>query len=176
VTLATKSNIFRKTHGMYVTQFKEVAKENPGVDFEHIYADAMCARLVRDPQDFDVVVSENLLADLLSDLGGQVAGGLGMTPGTNINYETKHAYFEPTHGSAPDIVGKGIANPIGQIRSGALMLEYLGLAFDDTSLLRASESIESSIGLLLNAKEKTKLPRELGGQAGAMKVAEELIN
>jgi 3-isopropylmalate dehydrogenase len=176
VTLATKANIFRKTHGMYVRLFKDIAKENPDIIFEHIYADAMCARLVRDPQNFDVIVSENLLADLLSDLGGQVAGGLGMTPGTNINYETKHAYFEPTHGSAPDIVGKGVANPIGQIRSGALMLEYLGLAYDDSSLVRGGESIENSISLLLNTKEISKLPRELGGQADAMKVAEVLAD
>ena len=164
VTLATKANVFPKTHGMYVRIFQQVAKENPDVKFESLYADAMCARLVRDPQNFDVVASENLLGNILSDLAGQAAGGLGMTPGTNINYETKHAYFEPTHGSAPDIVGKGLANPIGMIRSGGLMLEYLGLVFDDSSLMRAGETIETAIGLLLNSQDSAQLPKELGGQ------------
>ncbi len=176
VTLATKANVFRNTHGMYLRVFEEVAGENPDVKFEHLYADAMCARLVRDPQNFDVVASENLLADLLSDLAGQAAGGLGMTPGTNINYETKHAYFEPTHGSAPDIVGKGLANPIGMIRSGALMLEYLGLAFEDPVLSQAAEFIENSIGRLLSSGDTSAMPRELGGQADSMKVAETLAN
>jgi isocitrate/isopropylmalate dehydrogenase len=74
---------------MYLRIFDEVASENPDIQFEHLYADALCARLVRDPQNFDVIASENLLADLLSDLAGQVAGGLGMTPGTNINFETR---------------------------------------------------------------------------------------
>jgi 3-isopropylmalate dehydrogenase len=174
VTLATKANIFRRTHGLYLKVFQEEAGLHPNVDFTHYYADAMCARMVREPQKYDVVVSENLIADLLSDLAGQVAGGLGMTPGTNINYETKHAYFEPTHGSAPDIVGKDLANPIGQIRSGALMLEYLGLVNDDNSLNRAAIAIEEEIASLLNSSNRAALPREIGGSASSKQVAEAL--
>ncbi len=157
LALATKANIFRKSHGMYLRIFEEVAKHHSSVKFEHYYADALCARLVREPEEFHVIVSENLLADLLSDLAGQVAGGLGMTPGTNINYETKHAYFEPTHGSAPDIAGKGIANPIGQIRSGALMLHYLSMVHEDQRLVEAAASIEAGIGILLNSSNRSIL-------------------
>jgi len=172
VTLATKANIFRKTHGLYLKTFQETARQFSNVNFEHLYADALCARLVRDPQNFDVIVSENLLADLLSDLAGQIAGGLGMTPGTNINYETKRAFFEPTHGSAPDIAGKGIANPIGQVRSAALMLEFLGFANHDTRLTEAATHFEKGIATLLNSPNKENLPIELGGTANTQRVAE----
>jgi isocitrate/isopropylmalate dehydrogenase len=135
----------------------------------------MCARLVRDPERFDVVVSENLLADLLSDLAGQVAGGLGMTPGTNINYETHRAYFEPTHGCAPDIAGRGIANPIGQIRSAAMMLDYLALVHNDQRLQSASLLVERSIGLLLDSRSRNSLPIELGGMLGSAALTEAII-
>jgi isocitrate/isopropylmalate dehydrogenase len=172
VTLATKANIFPKTQGMYLRVFQEVAQEYHEIGFEHCYADALCARLVRQPKDFDIIVSENLLADLLSDLAGQIAGGLGMTPGTNINYETRHAYFEPTHGSAPDIVGKHVANPIGQIRSASLMLRYLGMTYNDASLIDGAASIEVAIGKLLNSVDRSVLPVEVGGKADAAKVAD----
>lgn len=94
-----------------------------------------------------------------------------MTPGTNINYETKHAYFEPTHGSAPDIAGTGVANPIGQIRSAALMLEYLGFVHEDDRAVRAAEAVESAIESLLNSHDRSKFPRELGGEANTRAVA-----
>jgi isocitrate/isopropylmalate dehydrogenase len=175
VTLGTKANVFRKTHSIYVRAFQDAARQNRDVQFEHFYTDALCARLVREPQNFDIVASENLMADLLSDLVGQIAGGLGMTPGTNINYETKHAYFEPTHGSAPDIAGKGIANPIGQIRSAELMLEYLAFVNDDERLRSAGNEIEDAIQNLLDSADKKILPKEVGGQAGSNEVAETLI-
>ena len=176
LALATKANILRKTHGMYLKAFEDVAQSYPEVKFEHYYADALCARLVREPQKFDMIVSENLLADLLSDLAGQVAGGLGMVPGTNINYETRHAYFEPTHGCAPDIVGKDIANPIGLIRAGVLMLEYLGMIHDDPKVVEAAQSIESAIMQLLSSSDHSILPIELGGSGNASKVTETLIS
>jgi 3-isopropylmalate dehydrogenase len=172
LALATKANIFTSTHGLYLEVFKAVAHNHPEVEFNHYYADAMCARLVKEPEQYDVIVSENLLADLLSDLAGQVAGGLGMTPGTNINYETKHAYFEPTHGCAPDIVGKDMANPIGQIRSAALMLEYLGMMYDDPKLTKAALEIESAIEEILNSADLSIIPKEVGGRASAAEVAE----
>ncbi len=163
VTLATKANIFRMTHGMYLREFQKMSLEYPDVVFEHMYADAVCAALVRDSSKFDVISGENLLGDLLSDLAGQICGGLGMTPGTNINYETKQAYFEPTHGCAPDIAGKGIANPIGQIRSAALMLDYLSHVNQDPRLKNASLEIELAIEKLLSTPNRTSLPVELGG-------------
>lgn len=176
LALATKANIFRKTHGMYWRVFQEVSRDYPQIRFEHYYADALCARLVREPHKFDMIVSENLLADLLSDLVGQVAGGLGMILGTNINYETKRAYFEPIHGCAPDIVGKGIANPIGLIRAGGLMLEYLGMVYDDPKLTEASLCMESAVETLLSSNDKSILPFEIGGRAHASKVAESLAS
>jgi len=176
VVLATKANIFPQTHGMYLRAFEKLSHRYPQIGFQHYYADALCAHLVRNPEKFDVIVSENLLADLLSDLAGQVAGGLGMTPGTNINYETKHAYFEPTHGCAPDIAGKGIADPIGQIRSGGLMLEYIGAVHGDSALRRAAIAIEKSIGSLLSKPKRLQLPQELGGEAGSKKVTDVLIS
>jgi isocitrate/isopropylmalate dehydrogenase len=114
---------------------------------------------------YDVIVAENLLADLLSDLAGQVAGGLGLTAGTNMNYETRRAYFEPTHGSAPDIVGSGRANPIGQIRSGALMLEFLGMTRNDPRCLQAADLIERAIEQYLSGTARELLPIELGGRS-----------
>jgi 3-isopropylmalate dehydrogenase len=175
VTLATKANIFPQTHGLYLSAFKEAASSYPTVRFEHIYADALCAKLVREPERYDVIASENLLADLLSDLAGQVAGGLGMTPGTNINYETRRAYFEPTHGSAPDIAGKGIANPIGQIRSGAMMLDYLSMVHRDNIVESAAVAIEDGIGRLLNSRDGSKRPLEVGGKLGSAEFAEKLV-
>lgn len=176
VTLATKTNIFPKTHGLYLHQFEKISKEFPEIKFHHYYADALCAMLVRAPQKFDVIVSENLIADLLSDLAGQVAGGLGMTPGTNINYENKHAYFEPTHGSAPDIAGRGIANPIGQIRSGLLMLDYLGMVYDDQRLKEGAILGENAIGKFFLSNDRSKLPIELGGKSGSAAVGKEIIS
>jgi 3-isopropylmalate dehydrogenase len=176
LVLATKANIFRNTHGMYLRVFEEVAKKYPAIRFSHLYADALCARLVKEPHRFNVIVAENLIADLLSDLTGQIAGGLGMTAGTNINYETKRAYFEPTHGSAPDIVGKGMANPIGMMRSAALMLEYLDFAYGDEKLSKASEAIGASIATLLSSNKRSSLPVELGGAADARAVAESLVS
>jgi 3-isopropylmalate dehydrogenase len=137
VTLATKANIFRNSHGMYVRVLEDVAGR---------------------------------------DLAGQVAGGLGLTPGTNINYETRRAYFEPTHGSAPDIAGKKIADPIGQIRSGALMLNYLGMIHADENASKASLAIESAIGSYLNSTPRSGLPIELGGTSRTGRVVEMIMS
>ncbi|WXG46748.1 MAG: isocitrate/isopropylmalate family dehydrogenase [Candidatus Atabeyarchaeum deiterrae] len=171
VVVATKKNIFRRTHGMFYEAFRKVSENYPDIRFDHYYADAMCAYFVRRPQDFDVVASENLLADLLSDLAGEVAGGLGMTAGTNTNPETKMGLFEPTHGSAPDIVGTGKANPIGQIRSAALMLEFLGTVHGDNKCLAGSMLIEKAIERLLTGEKKENLPIELGGKSKTDDVA-----
>jgi len=165
LVVATKMNIFRKTHTMFYEAFKDMSPSFPEIELTHFYADALCAHLVRRPQDFDVIVSENLLADLLSDLAGEIAGGLGMTAGTNINPEKRIGLFEPTHGCAPDIVGTGKANPIGQIRSAALMLEFLGLVHEDSRCSEAAVRIERATRALLTQRKKTKMPIELGGKA-----------
>jgi 3-isopropylmalate dehydrogenase len=123
VTLVHKSNILRSFH-FFHTIFKEVAAGFPEVEAEQLYVDAAAAALIARPEHFQVIVTENMFGDILSDLGAATVGGLGVCPSANIGDQT--AYFEPIHGSAPDIAGRNLANPLGQIRSAAMMLDYLG--------------------------------------------------
>ncbi|MBI2206827.1 MAG: isocitrate/isopropylmalate dehydrogenase family protein [Candidatus Rokubacteria bacterium] len=123
VTCVDKANVLRG-FAFFREAFLGVAKEFPDVEAECLYADATAARLVQDPGHFDVLVMENFLGDILSDLGGGTIGGLGMCPSGNIG--DRAAYFEPIHGSAPDIAGKDRANPISMILTAAMMLDWLG--------------------------------------------------
>jgi 3-isopropylmalate dehydrogenase len=123
VTLIDKSNVLR-SFAFFREIFLNVARETPEIDAECLYVDAAAAALVTRPEHFQVVVTENMFGDILSDLGGATVGGLGMCPSANIG--DRVAYFEPIHGTAPDIAGKGIANPVSQIRAAAMMLDYLG--------------------------------------------------
>ncbi|MEE9274362.1 MAG: isocitrate/isopropylmalate dehydrogenase family protein [bacterium] len=123
VTCVDKSNVL-KSYAFFRRIFHEVAEEHPDVEADVIYADACAQALVLQPERFDVLVAENFIGDIISDLGGATIGGLGMCPSGNFG-ETL-AYFEPVHGSAPDIAGKGIANPLSQILSAAMMLEKIG--------------------------------------------------
>lgn len=125
VTCVDKSNVL-KAFAFFRRIYDEVAQEFPQVQKDYIYSDACAQALVVDPGRFDVLVMENFLGDLLSDLGGGTIGGLGMCP--SGNYGDTHAYFEPIHGSAPSLAGKGAANPLSQVLSAALMLDYLGEA------------------------------------------------
>ncbi len=123
MTCVDKANVLRG-FAFFREQFRAVAGEYADVEAECLYADATAARLVQDPGHFDVLVMENFLGDLLSDLGGGTIGGLGMCPSGNIGQ--RHAYFEPLHGSAPDIAGKDLANPLSMVLAAAMMLEWLG--------------------------------------------------
>jgi len=123
VTLVEKSNVLRSFY-FFRQIFAEVSREFPEVEAENLYVDAASAALVMRPQHFQVMVTENMFGDILSDLGGATIGGLGMCPSANIGDE--RAYFEPIHGSAPDLVGKNQANPLSQILAAGMMLEYLG--------------------------------------------------
>jgi tartrate dehydrogenase/decarboxylase/D-malate dehydrogenase len=129
VSSATKSNGINFTMPFWDEVFAEVGKEYPGLIQNQFHVDALCARFVTHPQDFDVVVGSNLFGDILTDLGPAIAGSIGIAPSANIN-PTKEfpSMFEPVHGSAPDIAGKGIANPMGQIWCGAMMLDHLGMS------------------------------------------------
>ena len=124
VTAVHKANIMKATDGLYLRVAREVAERYPDIQFEDKIVDAACMGLVQHPEDFDVLVLPNLYGDIVSDLGAGLVGGLGMAPGANIG--TDVAIFEATHGSAPDIAGKGIANPTAQILSAAMMLDHLG--------------------------------------------------
>jgi tartrate dehydrogenase/decarboxylase/D-malate dehydrogenase len=135
----------------------EIAPDYPDITVDKFHIDALAMNFVRCPQNYDVVVGSNLFGDILSDLGGAIVGSLGVTPSCNINPErTAPSLFEPVHGSAPDIAGQGIANPIGQIWSGAMMLEHLGH-------LDAAKAIEEAIETVL-AEPSLHTP-DMGGKA-----------
>ncbi len=124
---ATKSNGIIHTMPFWDERFREIAAEFPEVEAEQYHIDILTAHFVRQPERFDVVVASNLFGDILSDLGPAIAGTIGIAPSANLDPERRHpSMFEPVHGSAPDIAGQGIANPVGQIWSGAMMLEHLG--------------------------------------------------
>lgn len=127
VTSATKSNGISISMPYWDERFSDIGAEYPMIEKEQFHIDILCAHLVRHPDWFDVIVGSNLFGDILSDLGPATTGTIAIAPGGNINPERAYpSMFEPVHGSAPDIAGKGIANPIGQIWSGAMMLEHLG--------------------------------------------------
>jgi len=126
---ATKSNALQHSMVLWDDAVDAIAKDHPSVEWRKYHVDALAARMVTHPETLDVIVASNLFGDILSDLGAAITGSLGIAPGANINPERLHpSMFEPIHGSAPDIAGRGIANPIGAIWAGALMLDHLGLA------------------------------------------------
>jgi 3-isopropylmalate dehydrogenase len=134
-------------------RFRAVAASHPELGARHLMVDAAAAHLVRDPGQFDVIVTENCFGDILSDLAGELAGGIGMSPSANLNPLGRHAVFEPVHGSAPDIAGQGLANPIAAIRTGGMILQHFGLAAE-------AEALERAVVAALKAGERT---RDLGG-------------
>lgn len=137
---ATKSNGIIHTMPFWDEVVSETAKEWPDIHLESVLIDALAAKLILDPSSCDVIVASNLFGDILSDLVSALAGSLGVAPSANLNPERKWpSMFEPVHGSAPDIAGKGVANPIGQIWSGVMMLEYLGEADAASRLMSAME-------------------------------------
>jgi len=141
VTSATKSNGINYTMPFWDEVFHAVAQAYPDLDANQMHIDALAARFVTHPQTFDVVVGSNLFGDILTDLGGAIAGSIGIAPSANINPErTYPSMFEPVHGSAPDIAGKGIANPLGQIWCAAMMLEHLGFPELETLVMQSIEA------------------------------------
>ena len=168
LTNATKSNGISITMPFWDEIFNENKKLYPDIKTDQFHIDILVARFVLNPEWFDVVVASNLFGDILSDLGPACTGTIGIAPSGNINPENKFpSLFEPVHGSAPDIAGQGIANPVGQIWSGAMMLDYLGEK-------EAANSIVSSIEKTLeNKKNRTK---DLGGEADTVACSEQIKN
>ncbi|MBY6089897.1 tartrate dehydrogenase [Maritimibacter alkaliphilus] len=141
LTSVTKSNAQKYSMVFWDEVTKELAAEYPEVTVSHMHIDAMAAKMVMAPEDLDVVVASNLFGDILTDLGAAIQGGLGFAASANINPDrTAPSMFEPVHGSAPDIAGKGLANPIAAIWSGAMMLEHLGEAEAASAILTAIEA------------------------------------
>ena len=148
VTSATKSNGISITMPYWDERFKAMAAQYPGVKTSQFHIDILTAHFVQHPDWFDVVVGSNLFGDILSDLGPACTGTIGIAPSANLNPEREFpSCFEPVHGSAPDIYGKGIANPIGQIWSGAMMLEHLGERDAAAAIMRAIETVLAEPGL-----------------------------
>jgi tartrate dehydrogenase/decarboxylase/D-malate dehydrogenase len=145
VTSATKSNASRYGYVLWDEVAEEVAAAHPGVRYERVLVDALAARMVRSPQSLDVVVASNLFGDILTDLAAALQGGMGMAASANVAPGARvPGVFEPVHGSAPDIAGRGVANPCGCIWSAALMLEHLGEADAAGTVLRALEEVCAS--------------------------------
>jgi tartrate dehydrogenase/decarboxylase/D-malate dehydrogenase len=154
---ATKSNALQHAMVLWDEVVGAVAQDYPDVTLRKYHVDALCARMVTHPQTLDVIVASNLFGDILTDIGSAISGSLGVAPGGNINPDrTTPSMFEPIHGSAPDIAGKGVANPIAAIWAGAMMLDHLGERAAHDSILSA---IERVIG-----DERVKTP-DLGGTA-----------
>ena len=168
VTNATKSNGISITMPYWDERFNLMKKKYPNIKTDQYHIDILTARFVLTPEWFDVVVASNLFGDILSDLGPACTGTIGIAPSGNINPDKRFpSLFEPVHGSAPDIAGKGIANPIGQIWSGAMMLDFLGEH-------EASKTIENSIEKTLANKEyRTK---DLQGNSDTIKCAKAVFN
>jgi tartrate dehydrogenase/decarboxylase/D-malate dehydrogenase len=157
LTSATKSNGIIFTMPFWDEIFREVAKDYPDVKTDQYHIDILTAHFVRHPDWFDVVVGSNLFGDILSDLGPAVVGSIGIAPSANLNPEKEFpSMFEPVHGSAPDIAGKGIANPIGQIWSGAMMLRHLGEG-------AAADAIEGALATVLAGRRVRTA--DIGGMA-----------
>ncbi len=161
VLMCDKSNAMTHAGGLWQRVFKEVGGEYPQITAQHMYVDALCMHLVRDPRQFDVIVTNNMFGDIITDLAAGLQGGLGMAASGNI-HPGKTSMFEPVHGSAPPIAGKNVANPFGAILTAAMMLAHLGLT-------REAEKIEAAV---LEAVRQKKTTQDVGGALGTREVAE----
>jgi 3-isopropylmalate dehydrogenase len=169
VLMSDKSNAMTHAGGLWQRVFKEVSKEYPQITAQHLYVDALCTQMVRDPRQFDVIVTNNMFGDIITDLAAGLQGGLGMAASGNI-HPGKTSMFEPVHGSAPPIAGKNIANPFGAILTAAMMLAHLGFAAE-------ANRMEAAV---LDAVKQKKTTSDIGGNLGTKEagdwVAKQLQN
>ena len=166
VTAIHKANVMRVTDGLFASVCREVSKQYPDIMFNELYVDAASMRLIKEPQDFDVLVTPNLFGDILSDEAAQLIGGLGMAPGANIG--DNFALFEPIHGSAPNRAGKQTANPISMILAAKMMLDWLGERYDDANCVRAAKAIENGV---VEALQKKQTVPDCGGTTTTLGMA-----
>jgi isocitrate dehydrogenase (NAD+) len=164
VTAIHKANIMKMSDGLFLNCFREVAKGYPDIVADDLIVDNACMQLVIDPNQFDILLLENLYGDIVSDLGAGLIGGLGVAPGANIGEEI--AVFEAVHGAAPSIAGRGIANPTALIQTSVLMLKHIGER-------EAADRIQNSLEKIL--AEGKSLTRDLGGEASTMEFTEAVI-
>ena len=161
VLMCDKSNAMTHAGGLWQRVFKEVSGEYPRIAAQHMYVDALCMQMVRDPRQFDVIVTNNMFGDIITDLAAGLQGGLGMAASGNI-HPGKTSMFEPVHGSAPPIAGKNMANPFGAILTAAMMLAHLGMAAE-------AEKIE---GAVFDAVRQKKTTQDIGGELGTKEAGE----
>ena len=165
ITIVHKANILKTTSGLFLRTAHAIARDYPEIEVNDMIVDNACMQLVMNPHQFDVIVTTNLFGDILSDLCAGLVGGLGLAPGANIG--TDAAIFEAVHGSAPDIAGKGVANPIALLLAAALMLDHLGLP-------AAALQLRAAITATLTAKDR--LTRDLGGSSGTSDFTDALVS
>ncbi len=161
VLMTDKSNVMTYAHGLWQRVFKEVGAEYADIEKQHMFVDALCLQMVRDPRPLQVIVTNNMFGDIITDLGAALQGGLGMAASGNI-HPGRTSMFEPVHGSAPTIAGKNLANPIGAIATAAMMLAHLGLT-------REAEKINAAI---LEAVRQRKVTQDVGGTLGTRECGE----
>jgi 3-isopropylmalate dehydrogenase len=161
VLMCDKSNAMTHAGGLWQRVFKEVAAEYLQIETQHMYVDALCLQMVRDPRGFDVIVTNNMFGDIITDLAAALQGGLGMAASGNI-HPGKTSMFEPVHGSAPPIAGKNIANPFGAILTSAMMLAHLGMTAE-------GDKIEAAV---LEAVRQKKTTQDIGGALGTREAGE----
>ena len=160
VMMSDKSNVMTYAGGLWQRVFKEVAKEYPEIQTQHMYVDALCLQMVRDPKSLDVIVTNNMFGDIVTDLAAALQGGLGMAASGNI-HPGRTSMFEPVHGSAPPIAGKNMANPMGSILTAAMMLAHIGLNAE-------AQKIESAV---IAAVREKKTTADVGGSMGTRECA-----
>ena len=171
VTVFHKANIMKMSDGLFLRSAGEAhARDYPNIEYQQVIIDAGCMKLVQDPSQFDVLLLENLYGDVVSDLAAGLVGGLGVVPGAN--YGDRHAVFEAVHGSAPDIAGKGVANPLALLMSAVMMLNYLAQERGDERVAEASSRIKVAYDKALVDGAKT---RDLGGDLSTEAFADAVI-
>jgi 3-isopropylmalate dehydrogenase len=161
VLMCDKSNAMTHAGGLWQRVFKEVSREYPQITPQHMYVDALCTQMVCDPRRFDVIVTNNMFGDIITDLAAGLQGGLGMAASGNI-HPGKTSMFEPVHGSAPPLAGKNVANPMGAILTAAMMLEHLGMTPE-------AERIGAAV---LDAVRQKKTTQDIGGSLGTREAGE----
>jgi 3-isopropylmalate dehydrogenase len=165
VCMADKSNAMPDGHALWQRVFRELAPQYPEIEARHLYIDALALFLVQDPSQFDVIVTNNLFGDIITDLGAALQGGLGLAASGNL-HPGRTSMFEPVHGSAPPLAGRNVANPVGAILSAALMLEYLGASAE-------AAAIESAVQASVTARQGTK---DIGGSLGTRETGDHIAN
>jgi 3-isopropylmalate dehydrogenase len=169
LTVVHKANVLRMTMGLFLETCRDVGRAYADVALDDVLIDAMAGMLVRDASEFDVIVVENMFGDILSNLAAEIAGSVGVA--ASLNVSDTAAMAQASHGSAPDIAGKGIANPVAMILSGAMLLDWLGSRNNDVGAIQAASRVRESVSMTLSRGTRTP---DLGGTASTSEVVKRI--